>query len=197
VGKIQDNLERLLRDARASISSGEIPYPRRSDIKSSKYVEEVERVYRELGGVKLAFPLRLGQWDLEVNNAAVELDEYLHFNRYRAQTLRSSAYQDLTSFPLALYKTYCKSCEERCRRAGSYGKKWTSDSSESQFGPGSDPGNLSGKGAPRLKQRAFYDFVKDLTPLVLGEPLVRVAVWDTVEVGGRPRTFEETSPNQL
>lgn len=191
VGEMQRNLERLLRDAKASISSGQIPYPRRADIESSKYVEEVECVYRELGGKKRAFPLRLRKWDLEVNGVAVELDEYLHFNRYRAVTLTSGAYQDLTCFPLALYKTYCKTYEERCLRAGSYGRKWTSPSCESQFGRGPKPRDLSGRGAPRWRQRAFYDFVKDLTPLVLRKPLVRVAVWDTVEVGHRPRTLEE------
>jgi hypothetical protein len=62
---------------------------------------------------------------------------------------------------------------------------------EAQFGEASQSKDLRGNGSPRWKQRAFYDFVKDLSPLLIHVPVVRVAVWDTVEDGGRSRTVEE------
>ena len=52
-------------------------------------------VYRELGGVLDKFPARLGQWDINVDGIAVELDEELHFNRYRTLTLNSSIFGNL------------------------------------------------------------------------------------------------------
>lgn len=50
--------------------------------------------------------------------------------------------------------------------------------------------DLTGNGASRWKQRAFYDFVKDLSPLVIGSNVVRVAIWDTVSLAGRQMTVE-------
>jgi hypothetical protein len=53
-----------------------------------------------------------------------------------------------------------------------------------QFGKASNPGDLNGNGSPRWRQRAFYDFVKDLTPLLLGISVVRISIWDNVKVNG-------------
>ncbi|MHA7678588.1 DUF7255 family protein [Cupriavidus sp. PET2-C1] len=45
-------------------------------------------------------------------------------------------------------------------------------SCERQFGVGSAQKILEGAGAPRRKQRAFYDFVKDLCPKYLASSLL-------------------------
>lgn len=45
-------------------------------------------------------------------------------------------------------------------------------------------GELTGNGAPRWKQRAFYDFVKDLTPLLLDILVVRISIWDSLKISG-------------
>jgi len=60
-----------------------------------------------------------------------------------------------------------------------------------RFGAASPPKDLGGNGSPRWKQRAFYDFIKDLSPLLIGVPVVGIAVWGTVVEGGRSRTVEE------
>jgi hypothetical protein len=88
--------------------------------------------------------------------------------------------------------------EARCLKAGGYGGKWSNSSCESQFGPASKPKDLSGNGAPRWKQRAFYDFVKDFSPLLVGVKVVRVAIWDVVTDSNRSRTIEEvlSAPSQ-
>ena len=94
------------------------------------------------------------------------------------------------AFPLNLYREYCASYEEQCLQAGGYRGKWSNPSCEAQFGAAAEPKDLSGGGAPRWKQRAFYDSVKDLSPLVIGVPIVRLAVWDLLEDGKQSRTIE-------
>jgi hypothetical protein len=46
----------------------------------------------DLWEVAFSNPLRLSAWDLEFDGIAVELDEHLHFNRYRGLTLKSPRY---------------------------------------------------------------------------------------------------------
>jgi len=67
-------------------------------------------------------------------------------------------------------------------RRGSYSGYWTNKSAEKQFGPAGPNGILEGDGAPRWKQRAFYDMVKDMASLVYGIALARISVWDKVHL---------------
>jgi hypothetical protein len=53
-----------------------------------------------------------------------------------------------------------------------------------QFGAASVPGHLEGAGSPQWKQRAFYDFVKDTSPISLDLPVSRVAIWQPIEHKG-------------
>jgi hypothetical protein len=55
----------------------------------------------------------------------------------------------------------------------------------------SQPKVFTGVGPSRWKQRAFYDFVKDLSPLLLDIVLVRIAVWDRIDDDGKRRTVED------
>lgn len=190
MGEMQATLEHLLRGV-GRLSQGSLRFPTVDDVASSKYAGEIEAIYRRHGGVRTSPPLNLRSWDIEFDGFAVELDEYLHFNRYRAITLEASAYRDLSDFPLGLYRAYCSAHEARCLKAGGYGGKWSNSSCESQFGPASKPKDLSGNGAPRWKQRAFYDFVKDLSPLLVDVAVLRIAVWDVVTDSSKPRTVEQ------
>jgi hypothetical protein len=186
-GKMQGALEQLLSCA-GTVSRKPLKYPEDYDVAASDLRPEIERVYRSLGGVLQSIPLNLRPWDLEFDGIAVELDESLHFNRYRGVILRSASYARLPRFPLDAYQHYCSEREEICLKNGSYGKKWSSPSAEAQFGPASQPKELSGNGSPRWKQRAFYDFVKDLSPLLMGVKVARVAVWDElVDADGTKR----------
>jgi hypothetical protein len=99
------------------------------DVNSAGQADIVNHVYRKLGGV-LPSPLlnlRAG-WDIEFDRMAVELDEYLHFNRFRALTLESPIYIKLAKFPLTLYRKFCLTYEGRCLQAGGYGGKWSNKS---------------------------------------------------------------------
>src|SRR5689334_19208220 len=79
------------------------------------YTAEVQRIYELLGGVG-KFPVNVGGWDLIVDGTFLELDEELHFNRYRAITLSSVLYDtvELATFPRERYTTYCCECERQC-----------------------------------------------------------------------------------
>ena len=188
MGKRQDSLTELLKTVAQVGCPSKIGKPNIEDLKQSILGCEVLRVYHELGGILDDFPVRLGSWDLNVDGIAVELDEELHFNRYRKFTLESSSYSELNYFPIENYRQYCVNYEENCKRAGKYGGKWTNSSCEKQFGKASIPPDLpcdlSSGGAPRWKQRAFYDYIKDISPLVIKVKVARISIWDEIQVEG-------------
>ncbi len=146
----------------------------------AELVTDVLGVYRALGGVLDSPKLRPGAWDLAFDDdLVVELDEELHFNRYRLLTLDAPWYSDQAWAPE--YRELCVDHEEECLSAGKWGQRWTNDSCIAMFGPGSPRGVLDGAGAPRWKQRALYDAMKDLMPLVNGLNVARVSTYDLVE----------------
>lgn len=158
------------------------PAPR-LDILPADLRAAIVALYRELGGQQEQPVLRPGAWDLALaDGMVIELDEELHFNRYRARTLAAPWARKLPwSKP---YRLMCDGHEDECVAAGSWGKRWTNESSEQMFGPGAPAAHLDVPGgAPRWKQRALYDAVKDAIATVSGEPhVVRLAVHD--EIGG-------------
>jgi len=127
-------------------------------------------------------PLRPGAWDLAFEGGlVVELDEELHFNRYRARTLRFPWTLDLPW--RETYLRHCRDREPECLAAGRWGKRWTNPSCESMFGPPDTAGMLDGAGSPRWKQRALYDAMKDVVALQSANlRLCRLSVWD--QIGG-------------
>jgi hypothetical protein len=130
--------------------------------------------------------LRPAHWDLRVEGILVEVDEERHFNRYRKQALQASAYEQLSAFPLAAYRAFCVEHEADCLAAAGYGGYWSNKSCEAMFGEPGKERDLSGNGAPRWRQRAFYDYLKDLAPLCGIGPMVRLAVCDELpDAGGR------------
>ena len=140
---------------------------------------ELLDLYHALGGIAHTPTFRPGPWDLVfVDGLVVELDEELHFNRYRATTLGSSWEQRL---PWTTdYRRYCSDRESDCLSAGAWGKRWTNESAGRMF-VGGPPGELASDGAPRWKQRALYDALKDtasLVPTVVH--LARLATHDDV-----------------
>jgi hypothetical protein len=99
MGEMQAQLERLLGDVGA-ISRKPLRIPKVEDVNSAGQADIVNHVYRKLGGV-LPSPLlnlRAG-WDIEFDRMAVELDEYLHFNRFRALTLEHQFISSSLNFP--------------------------------------------------------------------------------------------------
>lgn len=155
--------------------------PPRLEQLDHRVAAEVLDLYRRFGGRHEVPNLRPGSWDLEVGGVLVEVDEELHFNRYRAATLACTGYERLPRFPLMEYRRFCEVHERDCLRPGSAQGRWMNDSTEAHFGPSDPRGVLGPAGSSRWKQRALYDLMKDLTQLdPATKPLARIAIWDTV-----------------
>ena len=135
---------------------------------------------RELGGILAAPKLAPGSWDIAYSNGSVvELDEDMHFNRYRLTTLDAPWAPQL---PWAKdYRGYSVRGEGR---SGAGGKRWTNPSAEKMFGSADPDGVFGQHGAPRWKQRALYDSMKDAAAAAGNVRLARVSIYDVVE--GRP-----------
>ena len=156
------------------------PAPRLGDLAPSHAAEAVA-LYQQLGGMNPSPTLRPGSWDLAVTYAGdvlvIELDEELHFNRYREMSLDAPWYRNVSW--ARDYVAQCTRHERRCLDAGSWGKRWTTPSAEASFGPAGPTGQLAGFGAPRWRQRAFYDALKDLAAQSEAcPPLARLSIYD-------------------
>lgn len=169
-------LERIGR----SVTPSRPPSPRITDL-SPEHADGVVALFEGLGGHKGSIDrLRPGGWDLALaDGVIVELDEELHFNRYRQLTLQSAWAQALPW--TTAYRELCASHEAQCLRAAQWGKRWTNPSCEVLFGAPAPAGDLDGAGgAPRWKQRALYDAMKDAFAAGSSIQLARLSVHDVV-----------------
>lgn len=156
------------------------PRPRIDDVPNAVSIR-INDVYRALNGNPgVLHQAQPGAFDLCVSSTAgaliVELDEEQHFNRYRATTL-SFPWSDALPWAGA-YRDYSRIHEADLARKFISGGRWTNASAPRYFGTASAPGDFTGVGSPRWRQRAFYDAVKDLLP---GIRLARIAVFDVVD----------------
>jgi len=156
--------------------------PDKKEFDKSKIADDIFKIYKKLGGVLDEFPSRFRGWDIEIRNHVIMLDDERHFNRYRLQTLESELYEKI-NFPMTEYKMYCKKYEEVCLRAATWSEKWSSFASVEQFGEAGPEGNLTGIGAPKWKQRAYYDFVRDVSQLIADYKVIRISIWDPLDNG--------------
>ena len=156
-----------------------------TDLKKMGLANEVKRTYMRLGGILPEPPLSFGKWDISIDGFLVELDEEQHFNRYRASTFDSFIYHCENGFDSSVYSKYCAKYEIACIKKASWGKYWTSPSTERQFGSPGINGNLDGKGSPRWRQRAYYDYLRDVFALIKRIPVIRISVYDQIIVNGK------------
>lgn len=179
------------------------PIPPRSSMLGDDDLAELLSVYETLGGLREPSTFRPGSWDLAFDDGLIiELDEELHFNRYRGLTFGLG---DSSTLPWAsAYARYCTQQETACLAAGRWGKRWTSPSSEKHFGPANGAGTLVDGGAPRWKQRAFYDAMKDIAARAGELRLARLSVWDNIGdttlgeiLTGRAPLLDPSALNQL
>lgn len=168
-------LDRELLQAGMTRASARPRAPRITDL-PVPLAGELFDLYHQLGG-KLADPaFRPGAWDLPYSNVIVELDEDMHFNRYRTLTLQA---RFAAALPwAAAYRQHAGAHE---RRAGTGGRRWTSPSSERMFGPADEKWVFNRGGAPRWKQRALYDAIKDAAAAAGLVQLARVSIYDAVD----------------
>ena len=143
---------------------------------SPELYSEVKSMYKELGGTQEDPPLTFGPWYISTPEFIIELDEENHFNRYRLQTLNSNIYQMINGFRLDEYMRFCTLYESGCRKHGGF---WKNNSSEKLFVKSDDNGCLDGAGSSRWRQRAFYDFLRDVTGLIKEIPVIRLSIYQT------------------
>jgi hypothetical protein len=156
--------------------------PSNNEFCESIHFPLVLETYKALGG-KFSHPsCNIGRWDIEVENFIIELDEERHFNRYRLVTLSSRFYATNThGFSLPQYKTYCSEKEDKCLKAASWGNNWKNNSTEKHFTESGVPGDLNLLGSSRWRQRAFYDFLKDIASSILTVPVIRISIYDSIK----------------
>jgi len=162
-----------------------------NDLKKAGVYREVLTIYKSFGGIMPEIPIRFGKWDIVLDDFIVEFDEEQHFNRYRRLTLNSLIYSVTPHFDLNSYLKYCDIYEEECLAKVSRGKYWTSHSTEKQFGNPGPNGILEGNGSPRWKQRAFYDYLRDVYALIFKIPVVRVSIYEELLISDMKWTIEK------
>ncbi len=178
----RENLLHILRDKYA-LSIDRLPVLSWPILRKHPLLEEATEIYQHLGGENPTPPCFPPAWHIELEgNLAIQLDEQLHFNKYRSITLRSGIYQDAPPFTLIKYQNYCRKQANECLKSGLAGAKWTSAETEKQFGKAEAPGDLTGNGSPAWKMRAFGDFLQDLTPKLLPIRLIRLSIYDEIMV---------------
>jgi hypothetical protein len=153
------------------------PSAPRLDTLPAGTAELVMDLYRMLGGIQAAPRLAPGPWDVAYSDGLLlEFDEDLHFHRYRGTTL-NAPWAELLPWTVP-YRQYVRDGE---RRAGTGGRRWTTPAAERLFGRADPDGVFGGYGAPRWKQRALYDAMKDAAAAVGQVRLARISIYDTVE----------------
>ncbi len=173
MAKRQDKLASILAEYGKDIC---LP-PQKKIFYESKYNDLIHKTYKKLGGILDEYPVNFGNFDIELDTCYIELDEEQHFTRYRKTTLESDFYKKYNCFPVECYSRLCENKEDNAR---TYGNFWTNKSCEKQFGKSSDNGNFLGNGSARWKQRAFYDFLKDIYGLINNKPVYRFSIYEVV-----------------
>ena len=86
--------------------------------------------------------------------------------------------------------------EFECLKAGKYSRKWSNPSCDKMFGTANEQGNLDQNGSSRWKQRAFYDFIKDVSYLTTNIPVVRLSIYQNILIGDRSYSLGEALQNE-
>ena len=169
----------ILRDLGFREAATKLRSPRLQTL-SFEAAESTLKLYSELGGTLQVPKLRPGGWDLQYSgNFVVELDEQLHFNRYRALTLESPLIKNLPW--TESYRKFTTDYEGRCLSDSlSMAGKWTSAGSVNLFGSAGTSGDFTSNGSPRWKQRALYDYMKDAAAADGETKLIRLSIYDRV-----------------
>ena len=187
----QDILKSILFSRFSTENPGKLPSMDISLLYKYCCYQEVFSTYRSLGGIMNKMPTNFGKWDIVLDKFIVEFDEEQHFNRYRRLTLNSLIYSVTPHFDHLLYMKFCDIYEEECLAKASKGGYWGNRTSVKQFGKAEINGVLSGNGSPRWKQRAFYDYLRDVYSVVTGIPVVRISIHDELNIKGLTWTIDE------
>lgn len=161
------------------------------ELQNTSFEKYLLEAYGNLGGLMDPPDIKFTVSFMEFGRFCVQLDEAIHFNRYRAKTLRSAFYEKLASFPTMKYRTYCRKYEVECLKAGTSKPYWTNDEAEKHFGKSQHSGDLGLNGSAGWKMTAFKDFLTDLICRKRKIRLLRIPVWDDLMVDRKLKKFNE------
>lgn len=162
-----------------------------AELKGTFFEKTIKETYEVLGGFHEFPELTFQVPFIEFGRFCVLLDEPIHFNRFRAKTLRSIFYESLSSFPAMKYRTFCRKHEVECLKAGTANPHWTNLKAEHHFGPSQDSGDLGLKGSAGWKMTAYKDFLIDVICRHRKIRLLRISVWDDLMINRSLKKFNE------
>ena len=178
MGKRQDYLKEI---CLRKFGKGSHKRPSRNEILESNFLNTIKIAYKQLNGQFETPPTRIGPWDINTKDFIIELDEERHFNRYRLLTLKSEFYKNWDLFNVEKYKEFCVKYEQKCLETAGWAGNWKNNSTEKQFGKSNAEKNLTENGSSRWKQRAYYDFVKDISSLIIKIPIIRISIYEKID----------------
>jgi len=150
-----------------------------------QYRKEVDELVKRWGGNPAKLKgFQPKPWLIEIeNNIVICLDEHIHFNRYRLESLYQPFYQDFKGFLLPNYQRYCRQYESECAKtANATASVWTSKQSEYFFGQSAPIGDWSANGSSGLKMLALTQYLDDLTVTCSPVKIIRISVWDNIMI---------------
>ena len=110
-------LKSIIEEIMGYSSDSSFPKISQFEIEYAGLDDEILDIYKKLGGIQESFPINYS-WDIKYPDFIIELDEELHFNRYRLITLNSSIYNSYRYFSIGKYKEYCRLYENKCLSFG-------------------------------------------------------------------------------
>lgn len=141
---------------------------------------QLQQVYESLGGIGARPCIEIKGYQMTFGKFVVELDDQLHFNKYRLITLRNDIYEQLHGIDVNKFRMYCRKFEKECLKSGTSKGIWTNNQAEKCFGPAETPGDLGLNGASGWKLFAYQQFVKDLFAARHKVRLLRLSIWDEI-----------------
>ena len=177
MGKRENVLKSYLEN---TLGRGDFKRPNYVDFKNSRFHPFIMKVYRDLGGKKNDYPINFRGFDIKLKDVIVELDEERHFNRYRYETLNSPVYDNWKGFSVRKYKKWCNEYEENCLQSAHWGNSWQNKNSNEHFNISAKLSENKFSDASRWKQRAFFDYLRDVSSILMNVKLIRLSIYQRI-----------------
>lgn len=166
---------------------------RSSQLKNGAHAGMIREVYRQLEGKDSCWNITVKLPDgLETAGTRLSIDDALHLNRYRAQTLQAPFYQKQDQEKdqkqemqwVEAYRRLCRSAERDCIKDGSRRGVWSNPEAEKHFGTAQEAGDFFGTGSPGWRLHAFRDFLTDIYLNEGNQTFKRISIYDRLMVQG-------------
>lgn len=158
---------------------------RSSQLRNGPHAALIKEVYQQLEGKDSCWNITVKLPDgLETAQIRLSIDDALHLNRYRAQTLQAPFYQVPEMQWVEAYRRLCRSAERDCLKDGSRQGVWSNAEAEKHFGTAQEAGDFFGTGSPGWCLNAFRDFLTDIYLNGGSQTFKRISIYDRLMVQG-------------